>query len=153
MTFAERREAVEWLASQSYDPLRVRRAWATSRSALVPGAGPCFDTIRMPAPLVRRIAGARDRTSIQAALAEHGITTAVMADGWPRVYYVLIPPGTREQREQWDVPGVERLTPTCRIPLPAPGRTELPGAHWVLPAPAGPGDLCAPDGIRRFVTG
>ncbi|MBC2874047.1 MULTISPECIES: hypothetical protein [Streptomyces] len=152
LTYAERRAAVEWLASQSYDALRVRRAWAQQRSALVRGSGPRFDTVRMPALLVRRAAGARDRKSIQAALAEHGITTAVLADGWPRVYYALIPPGTREQCGQWGVPGVECLTPTCRVPLPAPSRTELPGAHWVLPAPAGPDALCDPGSLRQFLS-
>ncbi|MBH1932913.1 hypothetical protein I5Q34_01160 [Streptomyces sp. AV19] len=147
--FSERRRAVEWLASQSNDPTRVRREWAQCLPALVPAAGPRFDAVRLPAAVVHQAAGARDRDRVEAVFTSHGITAAVIVDQPRRTYYVLVPPGTHRT---WALPGIECLTPTCRMPLPSPHHAEPPGSHWLLSPPTGPEDLCAPDDIRQFVT-
>ncbi|MBH1937594.1 hypothetical protein I5Q34_25540 [Streptomyces sp. AV19] len=146
--YAERRRAVEWLAAQSDDPRRVRREWAQDRPALVPAAGPRFDTIRLPATIVHGAAGGTTREGIEAVLAAHGITSAVITDRPRRGYCVLVPPGTHRR---WNLRGIECPAPSCRIALPAPYRAEPPGTFWLLSPPGEERSLCAPERVRALV--
>ncbi|MBH1938638.1 hypothetical protein I5Q34_31005 [Streptomyces sp. AV19] len=148
--FSERRQAVEWLASQSNDPRRVRREWAQDRPALVRAAGPRFDTIRLPAAIIHRTAGTTDRDKIEATLAERGITTAVIIDRPRRNHYILVLPGTHKM---WNLHGIECLPPTSRIALPAPHRAEPPGTFWLLTPPGDATALCDHRDVLRLIKG
>ncbi|MFR0357255.1 hypothetical protein [Streptomyces sediminimaris] len=57
-------------------------------------------------------------------------TGAVITDGYGRILYWLILPGSAAD---WRLPSVQVLGPGSHVVVPPPHRTTGPGLHWSVP--------------------
>ncbi|MBH1938297.1 hypothetical protein I5Q34_29245 [Streptomyces sp. AV19] len=135
--------------SREARPRDAREAWMRDAPAML-RTGLHFAAVRLPAELLRGLAGGDDRARTEEVFRSFGVPGAVIADPSQRRYYALVRPedacaGT------WDGPAVEVLGEDCYLGVPAPYRADPPGVHWLLCPPEGQEDLCDSGALRKLV--
>ncbi|MFH8369210.1 hypothetical protein [Streptomyces sp. NPDC018031] len=111
--------------------------------ATAQAAGEWWDAVRVPADIGAR---ALDRLGDDSG--------AVISDGWGRLLYWLIPPGTAED---WRLPRVQVLGRTARemayVGVPPAHRQSGPALHWRIPPTTDGRWLTEPEALHTALTG
>lgn len=135
-----------WLATTCPTPDTAHEDWAASLGGvtLLP-LGVHFDAIRVPARLVRTVAGSVDDREIATVLDELLGGGPVLTDGY-RWYHALVALGTQGTWARTDAQCVSSET---WLYVPHPAWTSH-GIYWVTP-PRAVGAVCATKDVARLL--
>ncbi|MEU1372967.1 hypothetical protein ABZ442_04795 [Streptomyces triculaminicus] len=139
-------KAAAWLVSRDDNPGPAWAEWKAGRPALLQ-LGRQFDAIRLPATATQEATDTAGRESLEWALRDHGINSAVIVDSTRRWLYALVPPGTATHSTD----GLEVLSRDTCLGVPPPHYSDGPGTYWLMAPPDSDDMLCDPAAIRALL--
>lgn len=139
-------KAAAWLVEREDERMAAWAEWKKGGPALIQ-LGRQFDAIRLPATAIQGVTETAERESLEWALLDHGINSAVIVDSTRRWLYTLVPPGTVTHSTH----GLEVLSRDTCLGVPPPHYSDGPGTYWLMAPPDSEDMLCDPATVRALL--